>query len=117
MAAKILHENIAGAWELDQRGVELPVAVYPTYIHARLRAQRSCFTVHGKRKQGLNTLVSDKILKSYAVDPKCRESMLNELRTLGITDSVAFPDLDGLTDAVSVGSILLDNGERIRHFE
>jgi len=89
-------ENIAGAWVLDQRGVELPVAVYPHYIHARLRAQRSCFTVHGKRKQGLDTLVPDKILKRYAVDPLCRESMLNELRTLGITDSVAFPDLDGL---------------------
>jgi hypothetical protein len=40
--------------------------------------------------------VPDKILKCYAVDPLCRESMLNELRTLGITDSVAFPDLDGL---------------------
>jgi FRG domain-containing protein len=89
-------ENIAGAWVLDQRGVQLPVAVYPHYIHARLRAQRSCFTVHGKRKQGLDTLVPDKILKRYAVDPLCRESMLDELRTMGITDSVAFPDLDGL---------------------
>src|SRR5437667_5018924 len=51
-------ENIAGAWVLDKRGAQLPVAVYPTYIHARLRAQRSCFTVHGKLKQGLDTLVS-----------------------------------------------------------
>jgi FRG domain len=89
-------ENINGAWVLDQRGVELPVAVYPTYIHARLRPQRSCFTVHGKRKQGLDTLVPDRILKSYAIDPDCRASMLNELRTLGVTDSVVFPDLDGL---------------------
>ena len=70
--------------------------MYPHYIHARLRAQRSCFTVHGKLKQGLDTLVPDEILKCYAVDPPCRDSMLNELRTLGITDSVAFPDLDGL---------------------
>jgi hypothetical protein len=74
-------ENIGGAWVLDQRGVELPVAVYPHYIHARLRAQRS---------------LPDRILKSYAIDPDCRESMLDELRTLGVTDSVAFPDLDGL---------------------
>src|SRR5215469_12762091 len=89
-------ENIGGAWVLDQRGVELPVAVYPHYIHARLRAQRSCFTVHGKRKEGLDALVPDRILKSYAIDADCRESMLDELRTLGVTDSVAFPDLDGL---------------------
>src|SRR5258706_7541234 len=65
-------ENINGAWVQDKRGVELPVAVYPHYIHARLRAQRSCFTVHGKRKQGLDTLVPDKILKRYAVDTLCR---------------------------------------------
>jgi hypothetical protein len=89
-------ENINGAWIQDKRGVQFPVAVYPHYIHARLRAQRSCFTVHGKRKQGLDTLVPDRILKSYAIDPDCRESMLNELRTLGVTDSVVFPDLDGL---------------------
>jgi hypothetical protein len=33
--------------------------------------------------------VPDKILKRYAVDPNRRESMLNELRTLGITDAKA----------------------------
>jgi len=89
-------ENLRGAWELDQPGVQLPIAVYPTYVHARLRAQRSCFTIHGKRKQGLNTLAPDSILKRYAVDPASRQAMIKELRTLGITDSVAFPDLDGL---------------------
>ena len=91
-------ENIAGAWVLDQRGVPLPIAVYPTYVHARLRAQRSCLTVHGKRKEGLATLVPSTggILKRYVVDPDCRPSMITELRSLGVTDSVAFPDLDGL---------------------
>jgi hypothetical protein len=53
-------ENIGGAWTYDQHGVELPIAVYPTYVHARLRAQYSCFTVHGKRKVGLDSLVSDR---------------------------------------------------------
>src|ERR1700730_19282468 len=28
-------ENLRGAWELDQPGVQLPVAVYPTYVHVR----------------------------------------------------------------------------------
>jgi hypothetical protein len=89
-------KNLRGAWEQDRHGVDLPVAIYPTYVHPRLRAQRSCFTIHGKHKQGLDSLVPDSILKRYAVDPTCCQSMLNELRLLGITDSSAFPDLDGL---------------------
>jgi hypothetical protein len=39
-------------------------------------------------KQGLDTLVTDRILKSYAIDPDCRESMLNELWTLGVTTPI-----------------------------
>jgi hypothetical protein len=89
-------ENLRGAWEEDRFGAELPVAVYPTYVHARLRAQRSCFTIHGKRKEGLRSLVSDSILKQYLIDPASREAIRDKLRLLGITDSVAFPDLDGL---------------------
>jgi hypothetical protein len=89
-------ENIGGAWVQDRQGVQLPVAVYPTYVHARLRAQRSCFTVHGKQKHGLDKLVPDTILKRYEIDPASRESMISELRILGVTESVAFPDLDGL---------------------
>jgi FRG domain len=57
-------ENLRGAWEHDSYGVPLPVAIYPTYVHARLRAQRSCFTVHGIDKRGLNSLLAGKpILK------------------------------------------------------
>jgi hypothetical protein len=89
-------ENLRGAWELDQPGVQLPVAVYPTYVHARLRAQRSCFTIHGKEKRGLNHMVPDSILKRYVVDPAYCQPMIKEIRLLGITDSVTFPDLDGL---------------------
>lgn len=91
-------ENIRGAWELDGPGMPLPVAVHPTYVHSRLRGQRACFTIHGKRKESLDSLVPAKILKPYAVDPGCRRSILKELLLLGVTDSVAFPDLDGLAD-------------------
>ena len=89
-------ENLAGAWELDTRGVQLPVVVYPTYIHPRLRAQRSCFTIHGHQKQSLNSLISNTILKRYTLDPTRHQSMISELRLLGVTDSVVFPELDGL---------------------
>jgi FRG domain len=40
-------ENLRGAWEQGGFGVPLPVAIYPTYVHPRMRGQRSCFTIHG----------------------------------------------------------------------
>jgi hypothetical protein len=89
-------ENLRGAWENDTRGVDLPLAIHPTYVHPRLRSQRSCFTIHGKRKGGLDQLVPQSILRRYVVDPASRQSMINELTLLGVTDSVVFPDLDGL---------------------
>ena len=92
----IAYENIRGAWELDGPGVALPVSVHPTYVHPRLRAQRSCFTIQGKQKEGINHLVPDSILKCYHMDPASHPSMLRDLQLLGVTDSVAFPDLDGL---------------------
>lgn len=90
-------ENVGGAWGHDRQGVDLPIAVYPTYVHPRLRGQRACFTVHGKRKDGLDVMVPDmKILQSFKLDPASRQTMLRELQLLGITDAVLFPDLDGL---------------------
>ncbi|MEE9250994.1 MAG: FRG domain-containing protein [Alphaproteobacteria bacterium] len=92
----IAFENIRGAWELDGPGVPLPVAVHPTYVHSRLRAQGACFTIHGKQKEGLDRLVPDSILKWYQIDPASHGSMLRDLQLLGVTESVVFPDLDGL---------------------
>ena len=92
-------ENLRGAWEQNSRGVPLPVAIYPTYVHARLRGQRSCFTIHGTDKRGLDSLLTGKpILKRYVMDPACRHSMQSEPAVLGITDSVVFPDIGGLAN-------------------
>jgi hypothetical protein len=104
-------ENLRGAWEQNTRGVPLPVAIYPTYVHARMRGQRSCFTIHGTAKSGLDSLLAGPapapwtgpwpILKRYVVDPACRQSMRSELAVLGITESVAFPDIDGLANELA----------------
>src|SRR5262249_22095746 len=94
-------ENLRGAWEQGTHGVPLPVAIYPTYVHARLRAQRSCFTIHGTDTRGLDSLLAGKpILKRYRLDPDpaCLQSMRSDLAVLGITDSVVFPDIDGLAN-------------------
>jgi len=92
----IAAENIRGAWEQDRPGVPLPVAVYGNYVHGRVRAQRGCFTVHGKRKESLQALVPGAILRRYEIDPECLSSMAQNLAALGVTAAVAYPDLDGL---------------------
>ena len=88
-------ENIAGAWEQDRPGVNLPIAVYSSYIHPRLRGQRACFTIHGKQKAGLGSLVPQ-CVRRYEIDSACRHLLMKELRILGITESVVFPELAGL---------------------
>lgn len=88
--------NINGAWELDKVGVAFPVAILPTNIHPRMSAQRSCFTVHGKRKDSVKDFISDEHLKRYEVDPGRNMELKKELRLLGVSDSTLFPNLDGL---------------------
>lgn len=90
------NENMRGAWERDEPGVDLPMAIHPSYVHSRLRAQRGAFTVHGKQKNSLHEMAGDDILKQFQIDPACRAAMMTELAVLGVTESVAYPDLDGL---------------------
>jgi hypothetical protein len=97
--------NIKGAFEKDSEGVEYPVALLPQHIHKRVSAQRSCFTIHGKRKEGIDslykndTLFSHNYLIKYEIDIEIedRENMLRALQLLGISYSTLFPDLDGLS--------------------
>jgi hypothetical protein len=87
--------NIRGAWERDEHGVSLPVAVQPTNIHPRMSVQRSCFTVQGKDKSSLADRVPQ-LLRRYDIDSAVRQHVRDDLRVLGISHSTVFPDLDGL---------------------
>ena len=90
------HENIRGAWEQDKKGLELPVAVHPTYIHPRMIAQRSVFTIHGTTKLSLDKLVPSHLLAKFEIQPRKRQAIRNDLAILGIQEATAYPDLDGL---------------------
>jgi len=90
------HDNIRRAWEADKGSFDLPVAVHPTYIHPRMLAQRSVFTIHGGKKEPIDALVDATIIAKFEILPKSRQIMLNDLSRLGIQESDAFPDLDGL---------------------
>ena len=87
--------NIRGAWENNEPGVDLPVAVQPTNIHPRMSVQRSCFTVQGKDKRSLLLQVPE-LLQCYEIAADARSQIQSDLRLLGISHSTVFPDLDGL---------------------
>jgi len=96
-AINIASQNIKAAWQNDEGAIDLPVAIPPTYVHSRIPAQKSCFTVHGKRKESFCKLLFDKgILKKYVIDSNKSQEMLDELRILGMSRTTLFPDLDGL---------------------
>ena len=97
------HENIKLAWAngKDSVGLELPVAVHPSYIHPRMSAQRSVFTIHGTKKDSLKDLVTSDILEKIEIDSSKREYLRIELKLLGVEASTAFPDLDGLAKELS----------------
>jgi hypothetical protein len=93
--------NINAAWQVDQGGIDMPAAIPPTYIHARMGAQRCQFTVHGNRKESLCALLSEhasakNILKQYIIDTSKSKEMIDELRILGVSRATLFPDLDSL---------------------
>jgi hypothetical protein len=88
--------NINRAWGAP-RGTELPVAVHPTTVHARITAQKGCFTVHGDIHKSLSALVEPPILRRYRIEPKGLGQIRDDLRLAGVTYSTMFPDLDGLS--------------------
>jgi hypothetical protein len=79
-----------------------PVAVYPNHFDRRVAAQRSCFTIHGVRREGLEELCSKSkdhlakiIIPGYAT-----EDLREELDSYGIDEVTIYPDLPGLGAAV-----------------
>lgn len=78
-----------------------PVAMFGAHNSQRIVAQRGVFTVFGKKLEPMEKLLIDdafpddalqKIIIKKGVIAKLR----NDITNYGITDSVIFPDLDGL---------------------
>lgn len=78
---------------------ELPIAIVPPYVNERMSSQKSCFTVHGKNKQGFEKIYNNNKgfqLAQLIIDPSKAQSIKNELFKMGITEATLFPDLEGL---------------------
>jgi hypothetical protein len=72
-----------------------PIAVVPPYNSARITAQRGAFTIHGRKREGLEQQFSSRLAKITIPKDKCIE-MRRGLRSIGISEFTMFPDLDGL---------------------
>ena len=82
--------------------LELPTAIYPSTIHARIKSQKGCFTLHGYDKRDIETilqnkqLIRDQRLIKYIIPKENVNKIFHELNEYGITYATLFPDLDGL---------------------
>ncbi|UOQ69036.1 FRG domain-containing protein [Hymenobacter volaticus] len=78
-----------------------PVCMFGTYNSARIVAQRGVFSVFGKNRKPMETVAIEggfnpNTLQCFYIEIKDIEPLLTSLISIGITDSVIFPDLSGL---------------------
>jgi hypothetical protein len=93
--------NIRGAWEQDRRGTALPVAIKPTYIHARMGAQKSCFTIQGVDKLPLPEVVPESILAKFRIWPRAIPGLRKDMEMLGITHTSVYPEAEYLAKEIA----------------
>ncbi|HVO65803.1 MAG TPA: FRG domain-containing protein [Syntrophales bacterium] len=78
---------------------EYPLCILPPYIDDRIRVQRSCFTVHGKYKDGFYQMkrkFSEARIAKLSIDTKSAPNIRSELASSGINEATLFPDLEGI---------------------
>lgn len=77
----------------------LPVAIDPPHVAKRVGAQRSHFTIHGTKRNGLMEMAhrpKSRFMKVVLPKDSIPE-MRVDLVTCGVTDTTLFPDLEGLS--------------------
>lgn len=89
----------------------LPIAVFPAHTMRRISAQRSCFTLHGRDRNGLQTVLRK--WKSRKAPPLVKFEIASweipqirrTLGACGIDETAIFPDMEALGRAVTTNWI------------
>ncbi len=82
---------------------KLPIALRPSMNSPRILAQRGVFTIHGNLPKCINDIVNEMNINAYpileriVIDGKSKLKLLKELYLSGISHSVIFPELIGIT--------------------
>jgi hypothetical protein len=77
----------------------LPIAISPPHIVRRIAVQRGRFTLFGREPLGLNQLADneDSRLLKIRIPSTAIYRMRLDLATAGVSETTAFPDLEGLS--------------------
>jgi hypothetical protein len=77
---------------------KLPVAMYGVHNSRRIVAQRGVFVLFGTSTTPMesNTDLSPALMKKLVIPAAARQTIFKALHNMGVTDSVVYPDLDGL---------------------
>ena len=78
-----------------------PVAVKPTYVHARMGAQKSCFTIFGQKQEPMATIVPGRILAKLVMRKKALAGLRRDLNVLGVTHTTVFPETEHLAREIT----------------
>ncbi|MBF0596394.1 FRG domain-containing protein [Faecalibacter rhinopitheci] len=80
--------------DLDKKS---PIAIMPTWFDARMKSQKSCFTIFGSHINGLLANKNcNKFLQKIVIEKYSMTIIKNELAWLGITNESIYPGLDGI---------------------
>jgi len=86
-----------------------PIAMYGSYNSPRIVAQRGAFTVFGSDISPMETVkqenqkITSDILSKITIPSAKVKQISKSLAAIGYTDSVVFPDLDGLAREIKRG--------------
>ena len=80
-----------------------PLAILPKHINRRITAQQSVFTVHGIEQHCISSVFGEAegnegLLLQFEMNGCQRKQLLEELATLGISESSLFPELSTLAN-------------------
>jgi hypothetical protein len=95
-------DNILSAWSIIP-GPLKPIAITGRYSHVRMQVQRGQFTVHGTENLDLrecfrsSSLIEKGLAAQLYIDSQKAVDILRQLHQMGISRSVLFPDLDGIS--------------------
>lgn len=106
-----------GAFNRNKTGAELPIAIWTKSIHVRMHAQNSRFTIFGRRHEPMEQMLKNEkmfelgFLHKIIIDKKKAEDIYYQLQSVGITEGILFPDLDGLARDVATEPISFYEGK------
>jgi len=103
-------DELVAEWAPRQDGrvkAKLPVAIKPVHATVRISVQKGFFTIHGTERGALDRLAGrgnkGPQLRKLIIPKHAIADMRRDLSIAGITETVIFPELDGLCREIKAG--------------